>query len=173
MATGIRGRQTPRPQQQGNQGRQTPTPQGAQGNQGKQSNQGGDGRGRVVDPQTDGRVGNNTNPGNRNNEPQPERTDDLRETLGQQGQQSNEQQDPQVDQQDQMQDPRMFVASKLMDSAIETLALAGRIFKELDGEAGIVNEASDNVEYAQGCFDGLQGAIGKSMDALDQERNQA
>lgn len=170
-STGTQGRQGGKG---GNQGRQT-----NQGNQGGGRKQDpnhptgtvNDGRGQVKNPETDGRIGNNTNPGNRNNEPQQQRTDDLQETLGQQDdQQPQAQQGQQIDP---ASDPRMFVANKIMEHAIEQLALAGRMFKEIDGESGQVDPNVDNPTYADGCYKGLQQVIGESMDSLDQERNQA
>jgi hypothetical protein len=203
MATGTRGRQGG----QGNQGKQ----QGGQGGQITQGNQdkgiptgsAQDGRGRVTDPSTDKRVGPNQSPAQQGNNgqgqgQQPERTDDLQETLGQGGQggQDGQQQAPQAPQgngqqsnaqqgneqqgqqdgasiqQQQLNDPRMFAASKIMENAIQMLAVAGRMFKELDTESGVVQDGSDNVEYAQGCYDGLQQAIAEQMQSLDDERNQ-
>lgn len=123
----------------------------------KQPAQGGqsaaDGRGRVIDPATDGRIGNN---------PQANRNTGGSMAL----------QAPQAPQQiqtndNQLDDPRLSVASDIMDVGIHMLAIAGRIFRDIDINIGNIDANIDTQTYVQGCYDGLQSAIGEKMDELE------
>jgi len=167
----------------GTRGRSNQTRQGAaQPTQAKQTNQGSDGRGRVTDPATDGRIGNVTNTGGQNGNEQS--NGDLAETLGgeqggaavaQQAQTApaQTQATQQAAQPAQGQDARMFFANQIMEAGIAQLALAAILFREIDVAGGQADQGIQTAEYVDGCYDGLQGVIAEKFDELAKQGQQS